>query len=159
MTKCSRIFLPQELQHTPIGKRYVAACLRMQIRALEIKILFGKLRLRKVPRDIAEPKIHFCRREYMKYSNLACAALDELTKTYNWPPESDTDKSWPPAPDPRKVAPTFAMPPKPSETPRAFVVAEADTLQARMEPLLQQGFRLTKITLPPKSSPDEQSRF
>ena len=129
----------------------------MQITALEIKIMFGKIRLGKIRRDIAEPIIHYCRRRYITYSDLASIALDELTKTYDWPPESAADESftWPPAPVPRKVDPTFATPPKPSETPRAFVVAEADSLQARLKPLLEQGYRITKITLPPKSPPDE----
>jgi len=154
-------FLPRELQDTPIGKRYESTCAKMLIRALEIKMLFGRLRLKEITRDIAEPQIHFCRREYLKYSNLAHAALDELTKTYNWPAESVADESfsWPAAPDPHEVCPTFATPPMPSETPQAFVVAEAGSLQARLKPLVRQGFRITKITLPPKSSADESPRF
>jgi hypothetical protein len=95
MTKYSDFkFLRRELrhlQHTPTGKRYVRACLLMQMRALELNIMFGEIRLGKVPRDIAEPKIHYCRRSYLRHSNLAHAALDELTKTYNWPPESVAD--------------------------------------------------------------------
>jgi hypothetical protein len=103
MTKYSPAkFLPRELQHTPIGKRYVRACLIMRMTALEVKIMFGNLRLRRTTRDLIEPRIHHCRRRYMTYSNLASVALDELAKTYNWPPESAADESftWPPAPVP-----------------------------------------------------------
>ncbi len=89
MTKYLDIkFLPQELRHTPIGKRYESACLRMRLSAIEIGIMFGEMRLGEVSRDIVEPIVHFFRREYLRHSDLAHAALDELTKTYNWPPES-----------------------------------------------------------------------
>jgi hypothetical protein len=107
MTKYAGIeFLPEELQHTPIGKRYERACLIMRMTVLEVRVMFGYLRLGRITRDLIEPRIHQCRRRYITYSDLASIALDELTKTYDWPTESAADESFtwpPPAPVPRNM--------------------------------------------------------
>ena len=145
MTKYSDIlFLPRELQHTPLGRRYEGACLMMRITVLELKVMFGYLRNRRTARDLIEPRIHHCRRKYITYSNLASVALDELTRTFGWPAESAADESftWPPAPVPHKVDPTPAAP------------IPASTFEMQLSELIRQGYRLTKVYLPPESSPD-----
>jgi hypothetical protein len=135
-------FLPSELQNTPIGKRYEHACLILRVTAMEVNVMFGYLRLGEITRDLAEPRIHYFRRRYITYSDLASSALDELTKTYDWPCESVADESftWPPVPVPPKVAPTPAAP----IPTRSFEVQALE--------LILQGYRLTKVVVPPKSS-------
>ena len=146
-------FVPPRIQRTPLGERYIDACVIMRTRALEIDCMFRDMRLGRLSRAIAEPRVHFCRREYMAYSNLAHAALDELTKTYNWPPQSAVDESftWPPAPVPRQVDPTAATSPKPSDRPSGHVPPGAFMLRDQVLPLLKQGARITGVTVPPRS--------
>jgi hypothetical protein len=148
-------FLPRELQNTPSGRRYEHASMHMKVMALEIKLMFLKMRQGSVSREIAEPKIHYYRRSYITQSNRASIALDELTKTYNWPPESAADESfaWTPTPGSTNTSP--------SPKPPVHEQHEGKNLQARALSLLSQGFKLVKVgdlppmAKPPKSSPNE----
>ncbi len=145
MTKYSDIkFLPRDLQNTETGKRYVRACQIMRMTVMEIRVMFLNLQLKRTTRDLVEPRIHQYRRRYITYSDLASVALDEMTKTFGWPTESATGESftWPPAPDPYKVDPMPAAP------------IPASSFEAQASELIRQGFRLTKVCLPPRSAPD-----
>lgn len=87
-------FVPRSLRQTAIGKRYVSACVGSQIRALETKLTYRRLRLGMISQTLAAQQIEFCRSWYMKHANEASVALDELAKTYHWPPESAADETY-----------------------------------------------------------------
>ena len=151
---CYLSFIPKSIRRTTLGERYARACQICRICALEIKITNHYLRRGEIDRTRALQLIYRRRREYLRHSNEASALLDEIARTYHWPADStaDTTFTWQPARVPRGADAPPEAPPKPSDRPLAFVVPEGETLEARLAPLLKQGYRLIGITLPPSLS-------
>lgn len=152
----SRYFM-RALQHTPTGKRYYRAVLLVNLASREMRLIRHLVRLKKLSPAKANRLIEGWRRGYIEYSNQASAALDELAMTYDWPPGSAANRAyvWQPAPAPRNVSPTHAPAPKPDDTPRFFLMPKEDSLEYRLKPLFEQGYRFLSIELPPKTSPDD----
>lgn len=112
-------YFMRELEHTPVGKRYLNAWQTTRIAPKKIGILVRRRRLGQISPALAEMLMGHWRRLYIAYCNRTTTALEELTEIHSWPPESVVGKSF---------------------------------TEARAAALLKQGFRLTKVTLAPKSA-------
>ncbi len=80
-------YFMRELRHTPIGERYYQALLGVHLAPIEIRILMGLVRLKRISPAQADPQIAEWRRRYIRYCHFASATLEELTETYYWPIE------------------------------------------------------------------------